>query len=325
METQPPDDLQLIRVLAVDDDPNALQVLRAYSESASFLFYGIDTPEDAMDLVRVVLPDVILTDAMMPGMSGFDLCRQLRTVEDLTLVPIVMVTNLDAREDRIRALNCGAQDFLTKPVDRMEFLARVRSLAGTRRLIESLESADKVLQSLALCAEARDRTTGEHCARLRSEGLAFGSHLQLSRHEIAALGRAGYLHDIGKIAIPDSILQKPGKLTAEEWEVMKSHAHIGADLLAPLSTMRMVLPIVRHHHERWDGKGYPDGLAGEAIPLLARVFQLLDAWDALTHERPYKPALSPEESLQLMQKEAAQGRWDPHLFKKFKAWKGDAR
>lgn len=308
------------RVLAVDDDTAALEVLGSYCRAAGFRFYSLDDPREVVEFARSVLPDVILTDAMMPHMSGFQLCEALRAERVTALIPVVMITSLDGRDDKVRALEAGATDFLTKPVDRLELGARVRSLARNRRLVETLDSADRVLDSLALCAEARDATTGEHCERLRLAGGRFGTYLGLERPDVMALERAGYLHDIGKIAIPDGILQKPGKLTAEEWEIMRSHAARGAELLAPLATMAHVLPIVRHHHERWDGKGYPDGLVGEAIPKLARVFQLLDAWDALRHARPYKPAMSHADALALLRREADEGRWDPALFERFVEW-----
>jgi len=324
METGPQPRVTPYRVLAIDDDPAALEVLEAYCESFGFQFVGLESPRDAVEEARTFCPDVILTDVMMPGISGYDVCRQLREVESLRFIPIVMITSLDSTQDRIRALDIGATDFMSKPVDRAVLDARVRSLGRLKRLIDTLDSAERVLNSLALCAEARDHTTGEHCERLRIQGRLFGEYLRLNTPSIVALERAGYLHDIGKIAIPDAVLQKPGKLTAEEWIVMKSHSAIGADLLAPLSTMTMVLPIVRHHHERWDGAGYPDGLAGEQIPYLARVFQLLDSWDALTHARPYKAALSASEALALLTREASEGRWDPRLFQKFKNWKESA-
>lgn len=313
------------RVFAVDDDPNALEILERHATSHGFRFYSVDDPKEAIPAAVSVMPDVILTDAMMPDISGYDLCQQIREVSELCLVPVVMITSLDGRDDYVRALDAGAQDFLTKPVNRIEFGARIRSLARVRRLTESLDAADRVLDSLALCAEARDQTTGEHCQRLAHDGRAFGEFLGLDRPDIQALDRAGYLHDIGKVAIPDCVLQKQGPLTPAEWDIMRSHSARGADLIAPLATMRRVLPIVRHHHERWDGKGYPDGLAGDAIPRLARIFQPLDAWDALTHERPYKPALTPAESMALLERETTEGRWDPRIFSAFKRWKSLSR
>lgn len=309
-----------LRVLGVDDDVAALEILDAYCSGAGFRFFSLDNPAEAVDFALTIMPDVILTDAMMPGIDGFELCRRLRARRELALIPILMITSLDGRERRIEAIEAGVQDFLTKPVDRLELTARVRSLGRSRRLTETLDSAERVLDSIALCAEARDHTTGEHCERLRTAARSFGEFLGLDRPDLIALERAGYLHDIGKIAIPDAILQKAGSLTDDEWAIMKTHTTVGADLLAPLSTMSHVLPIVRYHHERWDGRGYPSGLVGEQIPFLARVFQLLDAWDALTHARPYKRALSEAESVELLRREVGEGRWDPSLFDALLRW-----
>jgi putative two-component system response regulator len=316
----PPTDDFPLRILVVDDDDDALEVFDAYARDLGFRCFTLPDPTEAVAFARSVLPDVILTDVMMPGLDGFELCRHIRAVPELERIPILMVTSLDDRDSRIEALECGAQDFLTKPVDRSELGARVRALGRARRLTETLDSADRVLDAIALCAEARDHTTGEHCERLRRAGRRFGEFLGLDRPDVIALERAGYLHDIGKIAIPDAILHKKGPLDAQEWAVMRTHPTVGADLLAPLRTMATVLPIVRHHHERWDGTGYPSGLAGEAIPYLARVFQLLDAWDALIHPRPYKPAMAPAQVLALLAEEAEAGRWDPELFERFCAW-----
>jgi putative two-component system response regulator len=306
-----------IHVLAVDDEPGALAVLEAAAALAGFHFTGSTHPAECMDLARELEPDVILLDVKMQELNGFELCRKIKQDPSIQLIPVVLVTGLDSKEDRLNGLDSGCDDFMSKPVDRMELTARVRSLARVRRLTENLDNAEKVLESLARGVEAKDDTTGDHCNRLKRAGLVFGQHLGLSAPEIKALERAGVLHDIGKIGIPDSILLKPGELTPEEWNVMKTHTTIGAALLEPLRTMRRVVPIVRHHHEWWDGNGYPDGLSGEDIPVLARIFQLLDAFDALTSERPYKRAFTVEESCAILEKEGAGGRWDPTLLKEF--------
>jgi putative two-component system response regulator len=232
-------------------------------------------------------------------------------------IPVVLLTALDSREDRLRGIEAGCDDFLSKPFDRIELRARVRSLARTKRLNENLDHAETVLATLARAVEAKDGTTGDHCDRLTRNGLAFGRFLGLNRPDLQALARAGVLHDIGKVGIPDAVLLKPAKLTSEEWIVMRRHPVIGAELLAPLRTMDRVVPIVRHHHERWDGGGYPDGLEGDRIPLLARVFQVLDAFDALTSVRPYKAALGSAEALEVLAAETAQGKWDPAIIEAF--------
>jgi putative two-component system response regulator len=306
-----------VHVLAVDDDANSIAVLEAAASLAGFRFSSTTHPTECLDLIAELEPDVILLDVMMPEIDGFEVCRKIKEDGKLQLIPIVLVTALDSKDDKIKGLEAGCDDFMSKPVDRVELTARVKSLARVRRLTENLDDAEKVLETLARGVEAKDETTGDHCDRLTEAGIAFGRHLGFSAPDVKALGRAGILHDIGKIGIPDSILLKQGKLTPEEWKVMETHTTIGADLLKPLRTMQRVVPIVRHHHERWDGKGYPDGLSGEDVPLLARAFQLLDAFDALTSERPYKRAFTVEESCEILVKEAESGKWDPTLLKEF--------
>lgn len=304
-------------VLAIDDDPGSLQVLKAVAALAGFELTTSTKPLQCLSLMEEIDPDVILLDVMMPEITGFELCRQIKSHPDLRFTPVVLITALDSKKDLLEGLEAGCDDFMTKPFDRTILTTRVRSLARLRSLTRNLDNAEKVLESLARSVESKDATTGDHCDRLTRSGMLFADHLGLNAAEKKAMGRAGILHDIGKIGIPDSILLKPGKLTASEWEVMKTHTTIGADLLAPLRTMRRVAPIVRHHHERWDGNGYPDGLAGENIPKLARAFQILDAFDALTSERPYKRAFTVEESCKILGEEAESGKWDPNLLREF--------
>ncbi|HIA03382.1 MAG TPA: response regulator [Myxococcales bacterium] len=306
-----------ILVLAIDDSRSALRVLEATAKIAGFEFHGTTSAQKGLELAIEIEPDVVLSDIIMPEMDGFELCKTLKKNRHTQLIPVILITSLDARDDRVRGIEVGCDDFITKPVDRLTLTARIRSLARMRRLTQTLDDAEKVLESLARSVEAKDGTTGAHCDRLIREGKAFGTFLGLSRLEIRALSRAGVLHDIGKIGIPDSVLMKPGKLDSGEWEIMKRHPVIGAELLAPLSTMVRVVPIVRSHHERWDGGGYPDGLKGNDIPFLARCFQLLDAFDALTTERPYKRAFSIDETCDILKRECSEGRWDPDLLPQF--------
>ena len=305
-----------ILVLAIDDSRSALSVLEATAKIAGFDFRGTTSPQEGLKLAEEIEPDVVLSDVVMPEMDGFEVCKTLKEMRSTQLIPVVLITSLDARDDRVRGIEVGCDDFITKPVDRLTLTARIRSLARMRRLTQTLDDAEKVLESLARSVEAKDGTTGAHCDRLIREGKAFGTFLGLSRLDIRALSRAGVLHDIGKIGIPDSVLMKPGKLDSDEWEIMKRHPVIGAELLAPLSTMVRVVPIVRHHHERWDGAGYPDGLSGENVPFLARVFQILDAYDALRSERPYKRAFTHDESIDILEEESRGGKWDPSIVEK---------
>jgi putative two-component system response regulator len=315
-------------VLGVDDEPNALMVLEGLTLSEGHVFHGTTKPSEAVALVLQHMPDVVLLDVMMPGISGYDVCRAIKANEVTRMIPVVLLTALDSREDRLRGIEAGCDDFLSKPFDRIELRARVRSLARTKRMNENLDHAEMVLATLARAVEAKDGTTGDHCDRLTRNGIAFGRFLGLNRPDLQALARAGVLHDIGKVGIPDAVLLKPARLTSEEWVVMRRHPVIGAELLAPLRTMDRVVPVVRHHHERWDGGGYPDGLAGDRIPLLARVFQVLDAFDALTSARPYKAAFCPEEAMKLLLEETTQGKWDPAIveaFERFRASTNEPR
>jgi len=261
----------------------------------------------ALDLVARQMPDVVITDVMMPEMDGFELCRRIKNNPATRLTPVVLVTSLAERNDRIAGINAGADDFLTKPFDPHELRARVRSLVSLKRYTDDLDSADSVILSLGLIVEARDGTTGGHCQRMAAFAAAFGAHLALPPEDIAALHRGGYLHDVGKVGVPDAILTKPGRLTPDEFEIMKRHTVIGDALCGDLRLLRGVRPIVRHHHERCDGSGYPDGLKDHDIPLLAQITGIVDVYDALTSDRPYRKALTQEAALKELLEEARRG------------------
>jgi putative two-component system response regulator len=273
----------------------------------------------ALAIARERLPDVILLDVMMPAMDGFEVCRRLKADSETRLLPVVFITGLDSREARLEGLDIGATDFLSKPFDLTELEVRVRNLVSFRNLTRDLDSAEEMMFSIARAVEARDEGTGDHCDRLSLLAAQLGERIGLDAEAVKALRRAGYLHDIGKIGIPDAVLLKPGKLTDEEWVVMRSHVEIGVRICSPLRTFRSVLPIIRNHHERRDGTGYPDHLKGEEIPLVARVFQVVDVFDALTNDRPYRKALSAAEALEVMQGETTRGWWDPTIVDTFAA------
>ncbi len=305
------------KVLVVDDHAASRMTAVALLAMEGYEVIEADSGSSAVELVTQKQPDLILLDVMMPGIDGFEVCQLLKQDESTRLIPIIFVTALNDRRSRIRGIEVGADDFLSKPFDRVELAARVKSLVRQKRLNEDLDHAEQVLFSIARSIESRDPNTGDHCERLVKIGEAFGEYLNLSRNQIRDLMWGGYLHDIGKVGIPDSVLLKKGKLTAEEWEIMRQHVLIGEKICQPLRSMQGVIPIIRHHHERWDGSGYPDGLKGEKIPYLAQVFQLIDIYDALTSERPYKVAFSPQEALAVMQQETAKGWRNPHLMRQF--------
>src|SRR5579862_3895320 len=261
--------------------------------------------------------DLVLMDVMMPRLTGFQACEKIKDNPDTALIPIILITALSDRQDRIEGIKVGADDFLTRPVDRTELLARVRSLLRLKQRTDELERAESVLFSLARSIEGKDPYTHGHCERLAEYSVRLGEKVGLSDDQITALRRAGVVHDIGKVAVPDAILLKPGRLTPEEWEVIRQHPVVGERICAPLKSFRSVLPIIRHHHERYDGSGYPDGLREDAIPIAARVLQIVDVYDALTTERPYKKAFSSVEALTTMREEVAKGWWDPKIFDTF--------
>jgi len=253
----------------------------------------------------------------MPRLNGFQLCEKIKSNPETYLVPVILVTSLGDKQDRIQGIKSGADDFLTRPVDKAELLARVRSLLKLKMRTDELERAESVLFTLARSIEGKDPYTHGHCERLAEYSARLGEQLRLPQTQITALRRAGVVHDIGKIAIPDSILLKPASLSPEEWKLMREHPAVGERICAPLKSFRFVLPIIRHHHEKYDGSGYPNGLRGEAIPVAARVLQIVDVYDALTTERPYKHAFSITDALQTMKQEVAQGWWDRDIFDQF--------
>jgi putative two-component system response regulator len=261
--------------------------------------------------------DLVLLDVMMPHLNGFQVCEKIKSNPETYLIPVVLITALSDKQDRIEGIKAGADDFLTRPVDRTELLARVGSLLRLKQRTDELERAEAVLFSLARSIEGKDPYTHGHCERLSDSSARLGAHLGLAEDELTALRRAGVVHDVGKVAVPDSILLKPARLTPQEWKLMQEHPVVGERICQPLKSFRLVLPIIRHHHEKLDGSGYPDGLQGEAIPLTARVLQIVDVYDALTTERPYKKAFSTAEALQTMKEEVAKGWWDPRIFDQF--------
>jgi putative two-component system response regulator len=305
-------------VLAVDDDPGALQAIAGALGTLGYDVWQAVDGESALVLADEQQPDVILLDVNMPGMDGFEVCQQLKRRPDTQLIPVVFLTGQGGRDTRIAALDAGATDFLNKPCELTELEVRVRNLVNFRRLIEELESAERILFSIARTIEARDEGTGDHCERLAHRAVRFGHRLGFGEDDLRALNRGGYLHDLGKVGIPDAILLKPGRLSDEEIVIMRRHVEIGVAICSPLRSLRSALPIIRHHHERWDGTGYPDGLAGTDIPLLARVFQQVDIFDALTSDRCYRAAMSVDGALDVMAEETAKGWLDPNLWPEFR-------
>ncbi len=305
------------KILVVDDQEVNISLVEAILAPQGYQVIPAADAERALELVAAGPPDLILLDVMMPGMDGYEVCTRLKRDERTRLIPVIMLTSLSDVEDRIRGIEAGADDFLSKPFHQAKLSARLRALLKLKQFTDELEHAEDVLCTLALSVEAKDAYTDGHCERLCLYSVALGRRLGLDKEHLKALHRGGYLHDVGKIAIPESILNKKMGLTAEEWEVMREHPVIGERICRPLKSLKLVFPIIRHHHERWDGGGYPDGLKREEIPLTARIIQIADIYDALITARPYKPSLKTDQVFAIMKEEAAKGWRDPELIEQF--------
>jgi putative two-component system response regulator len=295
------------RVLVVDDIEANRSLVTALLTRDGYRVDAAASGAAALECVGKDPPDLVLLDVMMPAPNGFEVCRALKADAGTRLIPVVLITALQQSEDRIQGFEAGADDFISKPFNAHELRARVRSLIRIKRYTDDLDSAESVILSLALTIEARDGYTEGHCERLARYAAMLGRRIDLSDDDIRVLERGGYLHDIGKVGIPDAILLKPGRLTPDELAVMQQHAVIGDRLCGELRSLRQVRPIVRHHHERLDGSGYPDGLRGDAIPLFAQIIAIVDVFDALTTERPYKAAVSADIACAELTAEAQRG------------------
>ena len=305
------------RVLVVDDLPSSRDLLaRCLAQDQYSVSFAADGTS-ALASVRRDPPDIVLMDVMMPGVDGIEACRALKQEPATRLVPVVLITAAVDAESRIRGIDAGADDFLSKPVNPLELRARVRSLMRIKRYTDDLDTAEAVIVMLALTIEARDPYTEGHCQRLAGYATAFGKALGLTNQELQVLERGAYLHDIGKIGIPDALLLKPGRLTTDEYARMKSHTVIGDQLCGQSRLLGRIRPIVRHHHERLDGSGYPDALEGDDIPLLAQIIGIVDVFDALTTDRPYKPASTVRAAHEELRREASRGWRHPDLLDVF--------
>ena len=305
------------RILLVDSSPENTIAIREALRGFGHEIIARCTAAEALAALGQFSIDLILIDLVKGTHSGLELCRLLKKGLPTQLLPVYVMGRTDDPDDEVSAIEAGADEYLLQPFRPRTFQARIQASLRHRAMIDSLDDSEAVLFSLAQSVEERDPDLGQHCHRLALMGAAMGLTLGLPSGDILALQRGGYLHDIGKVAVPDHVLFKPGPLTDEEWETMKSHAEKGARICAGMKTLAPVVPIIRHHHERWDGSGYPDKLRGEEIPLLARIMQLADIYDALTTERPYKKAMTPEEAITTIREEARKGWRDPKLVEMF--------
>ncbi|MGH7904778.1 MAG: HD-GYP domain-containing protein [Candidatus Dormibacteraceae bacterium] len=299
-------------ILVVDDHRANVELLEAYLDEIGCEVESASSGLGALAAVRARRPDLVLLDVMLPGMDGFHICAALKNEPATRLLPIILVTALDQPEDRVQGLEVGADDFIVKPVQRIELTARVRSLLRLKAVYDRLDDAERVIIALARAVEAKDFHTEGHTERVGHAARRLGIAGGLRGPILEDLYWGGVIHDIGKIGVPDAILQKPGPLAADELEVMRRHVLIGEEIARPLHSAANLLPIIRHHHERIDGGGYPDRLARDLIPISARVVSICDAFDAMVSDRPYRPGLTPHRAGAIL-REGAGRQWDERL------------
>ncbi len=312
-------------VLIVDDEYIGRETLQSVLEGEGYDLEMAENGLQAIEKAKELLPDVILLDVMMPGMTGFEVCRHIRNDPQIAEIPIIILTALDDRESLLNALKAGADDFISKPFDRYELRARLLGITQLNRYQKLIQERAKLREANAQLLSAyeatiegwshamdlRDRETEGHSQRVTQLTVKMSQALGLGNDDIMHIRRGALLHDMGKIGIPDAILHKPGPLTDDEWVLMRKHPQFAFDMLYPIEYLRPALEIPFNHHEKWDGTGYPRGLKGEEIPMAARMFAVVDVWDALTSDRPYRPAWSEEQALTYIREQSGK-HFDPN-------------
>ncbi len=305
-------------VLVIEDDPANRALLTALLQRAGYRAVTANDGPSGLEAALETAPDVVLLDVGLPGMDGLEICRRLRADPRTVTLPVVLLTGRTSVDDVVAGLDAGADDFLAKPFHEAELLARLRSARRLALVMAEMESAQGVVAALANAVEAKDTMTEHHCQRLAGLAHLLATAAELDPVSIKGVVFGALLHDIGKIGVSDGILKKPGALTEDEWIEMRRHPIIGEQICRPLASSREFAPIVRHHHERWDGGGYPDRLKGEEIPIGARIVGLVDAFDAIVHDRPYRDAGSAENAIGEIVAQSGH-HFDPDLVERFAA------
>lgn len=305
------------RVLIVDDNPTNVELIKKQLHGNDYDFDAAYNGYDALEKTRTWSPDLILLDLMMPGMSGYDVCKSLKADKTYRFIPVIIITAMSELEDKLKAIDIGADDFLMKPFNKLELITRIRSLLRLKTLYDDLDSSENILFSLAQAIETKDQYTRGHSERVARYSRMLAKALSLSETDQEFIWRGGLLHDIGKIGISEVILHKPGPLNEEEMIHIRTHPQKGYEICSPLKSLSPSLTVIKNHHERFDGCGHPDGLECDKIPLMARIASIADSFDAMTTDRPYRKAMKIEEALKIFDREIGNGQWDPQLVTEF--------
>jgi putative two-component system response regulator len=296
--------------MVVDDEEQHRGLVTKVLEREGYEVVACSSGEQALERLAERDVDLVLIDYVMPGMKGDEVLGLMRESRRTRDVPVIMVTALQESDHQVWALELGANDFITKPFVNEVLLARVRSLVKVKRLNDATERFEDVLGSLCAAVEAKDHYTQGHSDRASLYASWIATQMGLDEHTVELVQQAGLVHDIGKLVIELSFINKPGKLTDEEWAVMKTHPEAGARIIAPLTRARPMLPLIRYHHERLNGRGYPDGLVEDQIPLPVRILSVADVYDALTTKRSYRDSMSHDKAMRILEKEVGDGSWD---------------
>lgn len=305
------------RILIVDDNPVNVELLKAQLKAHAYTLETAYDGEEALAKIRKNPPDLVLLDLMMPKISGYEVCKQIKQDKETQFIPVIVITALSELNDKLKAIELGADDFLVKPFNKLELITRIKSLLNLKALHDDVDRSENILFSLVRALEAKDLYTRGHSERVAHYGVLLARELKLEEKEIEVLRKGALLHDIGKIGVKEDVLLKPGRLTPEEMDHIKIHPSVGFDICKPLKSLGPCLCVIRSHHERVDGEGYPDHLTAKEIPLVAKIISVVDGYDAMTTDRPYRKKMSKEDALKIFDKEKGTGQWDIDVLETF--------
>jgi len=307
---------QKYKILAVDDNENNLKILKMILEKEGYIVDTLTDGTDALNYIKDNRPDLILLDVLMPNVDGYDVCREVKSNETTKRTPIIIISALNQLDDKLRGIELGADEFLTKPINKRELLTRVKTLLKFKHLDSQLESSRNVIMSFAFATDFKDPFRKGHSKRVGMYATECAKMMNLTRDEVTEIEFGAYLHDIGKIGVPTEILQKTDALSEAEYEIYKKHPMLGYEICAPMQAMTRSLSIILHHHEKFNGTGFPDGLAGDKIPLGAQIVAVADSYDIMTHGLLNRPAISAAETVEILKNDSG-ARFNPEIVNKF--------